>query len=250
MQLAGLGARFAIYDFNIPNWLTIAVGVGLTDLARTNLITQIDAHIVISDLARFGLADIQRMRLALQKGPYLSRDGARFERLAIVFQDFVIDGVAGFRAQVAGELARGVHFHADGALAFLENVDRFLLMEREEILEMKLIGADTRGVQLLDGFANDASGGAPADQRYFGIGRAFQARRREIFERQIQLLHTLLGDLAANRGIAENIADQNAPLVVFVGSSNVHGIGRAWKRARRNAGLRELISFVVADLAV
>src|SRR5437879_6519320 len=145
---------------------------------------------------------------------------------------------------MARELAGGVHFDANGALAILEDVHRFLLVEWKQVLEMKLIGANARGIQLLDGFADDAGGGTPADERDFGVGRTFQTGRRELLKREIQLLHALFRDLAADGGIAENIADQNSALIVFVGSGDVHGVGRARKRARRNTGGRELIALV------
>src|SRR5579862_1660886 len=250
MQLAGFRAGVPIYDFNIPNRLAIAIALGFADLARTNLITQINAHVVISNLARFGLADVKRARLALEDAANLSGNCARLERFAVVFQNFVVDGVARFGAQVAGELAGTVHFHADRVLTLLENVDRFFLVERKQILEMELIGADSRGIQLLDGFANHALGGTPADQRYLGVGRTLEAGRGKILERQIQLLHALFRDLAPDRGVAENVADQNAPLVVFVGRGDVHAIRRTGKRAGGNAGGRELITFVKTVFAV
>ena len=118
---------------------------------------------MVGNLAGLGLADVERMRLALENSPDLGRDGAGLERLAIVFQNLVADGVAGLGAQKTRELARGVHFHADGTLAIFENVDRFFLMERKQILEVKLIGTDSRGIQLLDSFANHPGGGTPAD---------------------------------------------------------------------------------------
>src|SRR5437016_3505006 len=162
-QLAGFRAGFPINDFHIPNGLAVAVALGFSNVAGTNLVTQIHAHVMVGNLAGLGLADVERMRLALENSPDLSRDGSGLERLAIVFQDLVADGVARLSAQKTCELARGVHFHADGALATFENVDRFFLMERKQILEVKLIGTYSRGIQLLDSFANHPSGRTPAD---------------------------------------------------------------------------------------
>ena len=58
---------------------------------------------------------------------HLRGDGAGLERLAVVLQDLVVDGVAGFRPQMARELAGGIHLDADGALAVLEDFDGFRL---------------------------------------------------------------------------------------------------------------------------
>src|SRR5437879_12320241 len=102
---------------------------------------------MVGNFAGLGLAYVERVRLAFEDGANLSGDGAGLERLAIVFQNLVGDGVAGLSAQVPRKLPRGVHFHADGALAVLENVNGFLAVERKQILEMKLIGADSRGIQ-------------------------------------------------------------------------------------------------------
>ncbi len=81
------------------------------------------------------------MRLALEKGADLRGDAGGLERLAVVLQNLVADGVAGLGAQMPRKLSGGVHFHADGALAVLENFGGFLAVERQQILEMELIGA-------------------------------------------------------------------------------------------------------------
>src|SRR5437879_9118186 len=172
---------------------------------------------MVGNFAGLGLAYVERVRLAFEDGANLSGDGAGLKRLAIVFQNLVGDGVAGLSAQVPRKLPRGVHFHADGALAIFENVARFFLMEWKQILEVKLIGPCSRGVQLLDGLANHACGRSPAEQGYFGIGRPLDAWRREVLQSEGQLLHTLFRDLPANRRVTENCADQYASLVVFVG---------------------------------
>src|SRR5438132_5531108 len=249
-QLSTLRACFTIYDLDIPHRLSVALSLGFGDLARTNLVAQIDAHIMVGNFAGLGLAYVVRVRLAFEERANLSGDGAGLKRLAIVFQNLVGDGVAGLSAQVPCKLPRGVHFHADGALAVLENVNGFLAVERKQILEMELIGADSRGIQLFDRFTNHACGGSPADQGYFGIGRPLDAWRREVLQSEGQLLHTLVHDLPANRRVTETVADQYASFVVFVGGGNVHGIGGARKRARRNAGRRKFVSLVMPVLAV
>src|SRR5260370_10877300 len=119
MQLAGFRAGFPIYDFDIPHRLAVAIAVGLADLARANFVTQINAHVVIGNLARFSLADVQRARLALENGADRSGNCARLERFAVIFQDFVVDGVAGFGAPVAGGMGPWGYFPPDCALSLL-----------------------------------------------------------------------------------------------------------------------------------
>ncbi len=97
---------------------------------------------------------------------------------------------------------------------------------------------DSRGVQLLDRFSNHALGGSPADQGYVRIGRPLELGRREVLEGEVHFLHALFRDLATNGGVAENVADQYAFLVVLVGSGDMHGVGRAGNDARGDAGSR------------
>ncbi len=103
------------------------------------------------------------MRLALQNGAHLGGNACRLEWLAVVLQDLIAHGVAGFRAQVASELSGGIHLHADGALALLEDVAGLFGVEGKQILEVQLIRPNSGGIQLLHGLANHALGGTPAD---------------------------------------------------------------------------------------
>ena len=66
---------------------------------------------------------------------------AGLQWLAVILQDLIAHGVAGFRAQVASELACGIHLHANRALALLEDVGGLFGVEGKQILEVQLIRA-------------------------------------------------------------------------------------------------------------
>src|ERR1700752_3675531 len=98
MEFSGFRARFPIDDLHLPNGLAVAITLGLADLAGTDFVAQTHADIMVGNFTGFGLADVERVRLALENSANLSGDGRGLERLAIVLQNLVADGVAGLGA--------------------------------------------------------------------------------------------------------------------------------------------------------
>ncbi len=156
VQLTRLRAGFTIDNFHVPRRLTIAVALGFTDIAGANFFAQVNTDVMIGYFASFRLSDVERVRLAFENRANPGSNGGRLKRLAIIFEDFVADGMTGFGAEMTSELAGGVHLHTYGALAILEDFNRFFLMERKQIFKVKLICGDPGGIELLDGFANYA----------------------------------------------------------------------------------------------
>src|ERR1041385_8190721 len=64
----------------------------------------------------------------------------RHERLAVVLANMAVRGEAGFRAQVAGELAAVIVLHDDHLLAAREDAHHFLGVKRNNPLDGQLVG--------------------------------------------------------------------------------------------------------------
>ena len=119
-------------------------------------------------------------------------------------------------------------------------------MEGKQVLEVEVIGLHAGSGQLLNGFVEDALGAPPTDQSHVRLRRSFELWRRELFERERQFLHPLLGTLAADGGVGELVGDENALLVVLVGPGNVQSVGGAGQRPRRDARRGEGVALEAA----
>src|SRR6266566_3105086 len=87
----------------------------------------------------------------------------RHERFSIVLADVPVRRVAGFAAQVAGELAAVVVLHYDRVPRAFQNVDNRLAVQRDEPADLKLIGRDPLLTEDLAGFLDHPFGRPPAD---------------------------------------------------------------------------------------
>ncbi len=128
---------FAIHDLDLPHGLAVAICRGLGDLSRTRLLRSCTRARSDKQSPGLPLRSRRARAFTLQNAPHLRGYCGRFERLAVVLQNVVVDAVARFRAQMTRKLAGGIHLDADGALAILENLGGLARVERQQIFEME-----------------------------------------------------------------------------------------------------------------
>src|SRR5207248_1467556 len=170
----------------------------------------------------------------------------RHERFAIVFSDMSVRHVAGFTAQVAGELTAVVVLHDDGVPRVFENVENRLAVQRYQPADLKLIGRNALLGEDFAGLFDYPHGRSPADQSDLGIARTRQRRRRNCGLNAVRLPHTLFHHGAALRRVSEFVADQDAIFVVFVTRGSVRVTGNARNGARRDTAFGNLVPLVRA----
>src|SRR5438093_127970 len=91
----------------------------------------------------------------------------RHERLPIVLPDVAMSGDARLAAEVSRKLASVIILDDDDPLALAKDSRNLVRMERNDPLDLKLVGDDPLfGSQFLDRFANNALGRTPSHQRH------------------------------------------------------------------------------------
>src|SRR6185369_429426 len=100
-------------------------------------------------------------------------DMVRPEWLAVVLADMAVGAEAGFRTQIASELAGEIVLNNDNPFAGRKYARDFVSVEGDDPFDVKMIGYDAflRG-EFLDGFLDDAVRRTPADQGHLGPSRA------------------------------------------------------------------------------
>src|SRR5581483_7783824 len=151
VQVAAPLPGIARNDLNLPCRLAVTVGGSAFDAAGAHVLPEVHADVVICDLAGLICGNRERALATFKYGLHLLDNVVRLERLAVIFKDVVVNGVAGFGAQVAGKLSSGVQLHTDSALAITQNGSGLATVERQQIFEVQLIRDDAECRELRDG---------------------------------------------------------------------------------------------------
>src|SRR5260370_17841008 len=157
----------AIHELHLPNGCAVWSAGGLRETGGPSPVVHVDADVVMSDLAGFGVLDFEVYGRALDEVRDQAGDVNRLEGFAVVAREDVIYGEAGLRTQMAGELTGEVVLDHDRPLAGLEDGPGLGVMEGVNVLEVELVGRDARPGELSGRLPNDAPRRAPPDQRDF-----------------------------------------------------------------------------------